>query len=170
MLAVVQIGDRESDTRQIKKFKKECEAQGIEFLWYYFKDEKQLEIDGNDLEEYADLVAFWDDDRWTWNGIADWARDTMDLACSTIVYVGEKGMDLSSEGAIEVVIPKNSCVNRWNYLTQADLIVTSEELNCYSLYTKIIDLGGKCINIEDRNVLSSYDFKKRGILNATYKR
>lgn len=167
-LAVVQVGDRESETRQIKEFKKDCENLGIEFQWYWYNEnipKQQLKQEVNDLKDYVDYLVIWNEVS-PKIGIIEYAKRELELPSSVITVIGdEEYAELAAEGAVVIHIPTNSNVNKWNFL-RVDLIITEEEINCYSLYGPIIDINDKCINKEDRLVMNKNLFIRIGILEA----
>lgn len=180
-LAVIQVGDRENETRQIKEFKKDCEKVGIDFQWYYYNENtptKQIEQDSDDIRENVDLLLFWTDTKWfILNGISAYAKATIELNISAITLVGsgkELGYlarELTSEGALVTIIPNDNLLSTWDYLDRSRLIVTEKGLNCYSLYSQeIIDINDVCINVKDRNVLNGNLFTRIGILEELCER
>lgn len=174
-LAVIQVGDRESETRQIKEFKKDCEKVGIEFQWYYYNENtpiEQLERDIKEIEEYVDQLVSWNNNYQNMlNGIAYYVEAMMDLNVTAITLVGDSkelklfARALADKGALVTIIPSSNLLSTWDYLDRSRLIITEKKLNCYSLTSQqIIDINDLCINKEDRDVLNGNLFIKMGIL------
>ena len=55
-LAVIQVGNNEASNRYIRNKKKDCEAVGIKFEWYYYEEDITQEQLINEIKEIQEFV------------------------------------------------------------------------------------------------------------------